>query len=326
MQYGLQEFRGRQLAQPRVRGSEVVVDDAQVAHSGDSEESRTWWRVGPGDEEFLTQSLQVHFVELPPGGSNHGHGHQNEALFYILEGRGYEIHDDTRYDWQKDDLVVVHADSVHRHFNASADERAVALVVKAKATWMMLGLLQQGRSGQFADEARFGPRQDWSQLWAPGVTDRKKVVTAADTEWVTTPDGSIRVLSSPERTDVRAFSVDVYEQRVEPGQASTPHLHMADEVLYVLGGNGHSLHWQVEAEIAERYYARIAKEPSRWDINEGDVLYVPHNTVHQFVNDGPAPLRLLSAQNRLFKLLGYSAAVYGEVANGILQPIEPVAV
>jgi quercetin dioxygenase-like cupin family protein len=33
-------------------------------------------------------------VELPPRSSNHGHGHQNEAAFYILEGAGYEIHDD----------------------------------------------------------------------------------------------------------------------------------------------------------------------------------------------------------------------------------------
>jgi len=61
------------------------------------------------------------------------HGHQNEAAFYILEGRGYEIHDDQRYDWAKDDLVFVHADSVHRHFNPY-DEKALALVVKAKCT------------------------------------------------------------------------------------------------------------------------------------------------------------------------------------------------
>ena len=57
--------------------------------------------------------------------SNDGHGHQNEAAFYILEGRGYEIHDDKRYDWEKGDLVFVHTDSVHRHYNPY-DERAAA--------------------------------------------------------------------------------------------------------------------------------------------------------------------------------------------------------
>src|SRR3989337_1604741 len=111
--------------------------------SGDSDRSRTWWMLGPGDEPFRTQTLQVHFVELSPGGSNKGHGHQNEALFYILEGRGYEIHDGKRYDWEQDDLVIVHNDSVHRHYNADPDRRALALVMKPKSAWMYLGLIQQ---------------------------------------------------------------------------------------------------------------------------------------------------------------------------------------
>ena len=65
--------------------------------------------------------------------ANRGHGHQNEALFYILEGRGYEIHDGQRYDWSAGDLVLVHTDSVHRHYNPY-DERATALVMMPAAT------------------------------------------------------------------------------------------------------------------------------------------------------------------------------------------------
>src|ERR1700744_4190229 len=191
--YGLGAFRARQLAAPRVRDDNVVVDDGKVAHSGDSEHSSTWWRVGPGDEPFLTQTLQVHFVQLPPGTSNRGHGHQNEAAFYILEGKGYEIHDDQRYDWSQGDLVLVHTDSVHQHFNPY-DEPATCLIMKAKCTWMYLGLIQQGRSGPVADEERFGPRTDWSQLWTPGAVDRKKVVKPADTVWEQTPRGRIPVL------------------------------------------------------------------------------------------------------------------------------------
>src|SRR5436189_5701930 len=109
-QYGLKEFRDEQLAAPRVRNDDVVVDDAKVGHSGDSADSRTWWRIGPGDEPFLTQNIQVHFVEIPAGKSNHGHGHQNEAVFYILEGKGYEIHDHTRDPLSKDDRVIVQTD------------------------------------------------------------------------------------------------------------------------------------------------------------------------------------------------------------------------
>lgn len=313
--YGLGEFRRRQRSAPRVRRAGTVVDDAKVAHSGDSEQSRTWWMLGPGDEPFLTQTIQVHFVELHPGGSNHGHGHQNEALFYILEGRGYEIHDDKRYDWEKDDLVVVHNDSVHRHFNADADRRALAIVMKAKAAWMYLGLLQQGRSGPIQQEEQYGPPEDWSRLWTAGVQERKKVLKPADTRWETTRDGRVRLLSSPARTDFRAFSMDVYQQEIPAGSRSAKHWHMADEALYVISGRGVSLHWDVEAEIREKYRARVAKEPTRWEFAAGDLLYVPQNTVHQHVNaDGGEPLVVLSAQNRLFKLFGYDSVVYFEDA------------
>jgi hypothetical protein len=84
--YGLGEFRRRQRAADRVRRAGTVVDDASVGHSGDSEQSQTSWMLGPGDDPLLTQTLQVHFVELFPGGANQGHGHQNEACLYILEG------------------------------------------------------------------------------------------------------------------------------------------------------------------------------------------------------------------------------------------------
>jgi quercetin dioxygenase-like cupin family protein len=301
----LSELRRAILSAPRVRGDEVVVDDASVGHSGDSADSRTWWRIGPGDEPYLTQTLQVHFVELPPGKSNHGHGHQNEAVFYILEGRGYEIHDDLRHDWEQGDLVVAHTDSVHRHFNASDTERAVAIVMKAKSLWMYMGLIQQGRSGPVEDEDRYGPREDWSQVWTPGVMDRVKVVKGSQIGWETTADGRVKVLSGKDRVDQRIFTVDVYEQEIAPGSRSGKHWHMADEVLYVMSGRGHSLHWDVEAEIAERYYARISKEPSRHEFEAGDTVYVPTNTVHQHVNDGDQPLMLLSGQNRIFQYLGY---------------------
>jgi quercetin dioxygenase-like cupin family protein len=180
---------------------------------------------------------------------------------------------------------------------------------------MYFGLIQQGRSGPVADEQRFGPRQEWGRIWTPGVEERKKVVKPSDTVWETTRDGRIRVLASPERTDVRLFSIDVYEQEIPSGSRSAKHWHMADEALYVLSGHGYSLQWEVEAEIAERYYARIAKEPTRHDFQAGDTVYVPQNHVHQHFNGSQhEPLVLLSAQNRLIKYLGYDNVAYLEDA------------
>ena len=303
--YELEAFRQQQLARPRVRDDSVVTDHGEaVAHSASNKQSRTWWRIGPGDEEFLTQTLQVHFVEIDGHGSNRGHGHQNEAAFYILEGAGYEIHDDKRYDWKKDDFVFVHTDSVHRHFNPY-DEKALTLVVKAKSSWMFLGLLQQGRGGPVERPDEFGPREDWSAIWTPGVLDRQKVIGVEDTVWEDTELGRVRVITSPRADHARLFSVDAFEWAVDAGSRTARYWKMADEVLYALEGGGYSLHWEVQAEIAEKYYAHIATEPTRHEFHEGDVLYIPQNTVAQhFAADG-TPLRLLSFQNRLFKHLGY---------------------
>ena len=312
--YGLGEFRRRQRAADRVRRAGTVVDDASVGHSGDSEHSHTSWMLGPGDDPFLTQTLQVHFVELEAGSANHGHGHQNEACFYILEGKGYEIHDGVRYDWEQDDFAIVHTDCVHKHYNADPDVRALALVMKAKCTWMAMGLWQQGRSAPFTAEG-YGPREEWSKLWTPGATEKKKVVKKSETRWEDTRDGHVRIISSPDRTDVRTNSVDVYQQEVAPGGTSAKHWHMADEAVYVMKGNGHSLHWDVEAEIADKYYARVQEKPSTWEFGAGDLVYIPQNTVHQHVNDGDQPLLFLSAQNRVFKQLGYDNVVYLEDAS-----------
>jgi len=186
--------------------------------------------------------------------------------------------------------------------------------MKAKCAWMYLGLIQQGRSGPVAGEERFGPREDWSQLWSPGVTQRRKVVKPEDTAWEDTPLGRVRTLSSPSRSDVRTHSVDVFELDIPAGSRSGKRWQMADEVFYVLSGSGYSLHWEVRAELAEKYYARIATEPTRHEITAGDTLYVPQNTIAQHFSADGEPLRLLSGQNRLFKLLGYDRVVYLENA------------
>jgi gentisate 1,2-dioxygenase len=85
-------------------------------------------------------------------------------------------------------------------------------------------------------------------------------------------------------------------------------------VVYIQEGSGYSLHWEVEAEIADKYYARIAKEPTRHEFTAGDTVYIPQNTIHQhFAADG-TPVKLISVQNRLFRYLGYDQVHYLEDA------------
>jgi quercetin dioxygenase-like cupin family protein len=316
--YSLKSVRREQLASPRVRTNDIklvdgtIGDDAIIGHHH-SAHSRAWWHLAPGDNPFLTQTLEMHFVELPPGSSNHGHGHQNEAPFFVLEGAGYDIHDGIRYDWSAGDLLSVHTDSVHKHYNPY-DKPALMMTYKAKSTWMFLGLLQQGHGGDIEDEDKYGPRVDWTGLWTPGVEKLAKIVHSEEVPWENTPLGRVRILTAPTRPDVRLFSVDMFILEIPAGSRSGRRWQMADEALFVLSGSGYSLHWDVQADLDDRYYARIAKEPSRHDIKKGDTLFIPPNTVAQhFASDGE-PLRLLSSQNRAYKVIGYDNTVFLEHA------------
>jgi quercetin dioxygenase-like cupin family protein len=313
--YDLGEKRQERLAAPRVVRPEQRSwrDEKAVGHEDASLQSRAKWMLGPGDDPFLTQSVQVHFVEIDPAGANGGHGHQNEAAFYILQGRGYEVHDGRRYDWSAGDLVVVHNDSRHQHFNAAADEPALALVFKAKALWMFLGLTQQGRRGSIPEgqEAGFEERLDWTRLWTPGAERLRKVVHSAAEPWQETPDGRVKWLAR-QGMDTRIFSLDLWLHEIAAGTSDRRHWHMADEVFYVLRGGGHTLEWQVEAEISDRYVARVARQPRRIEWRQGDLVYAAQNTVHQrFADDD---VLLLECRSRLFGLLGYDSTVYLEAA------------
>jgi quercetin dioxygenase-like cupin family protein len=132
--YGLKRELAHLRAQPRViRGRELTFND------GPQTFSRHY--VEPVDG--VTQTLHIHLEEYAPGGRNQKHGHVNEAAFYILDGIGYEIHDGVRYDWKAGDVVVVHNNCVHQHFNASDSRPARALVLKTKPMFMFMNMLFQ---------------------------------------------------------------------------------------------------------------------------------------------------------------------------------------
>lgn len=91
----------------------------------------------------MMQSIESHIEDMAPGARSQNHGHMNEAIFYILEGSGYEIHDGKRYDWKAGDCVIVHNACVHQHFNASDSERVKAIVIKTKPLYILMNLLFQ---------------------------------------------------------------------------------------------------------------------------------------------------------------------------------------
>lgn len=91
----------------------------------------------------VTQMIETHIDVYAPGSFGQKHGHMNSAVFYILEGKGYDVHDGVRHDWEAGDVCIVPNGSVHRHYNDDPDRQARALIMKAKPLFLFAHMLYQ---------------------------------------------------------------------------------------------------------------------------------------------------------------------------------------
>jgi hypothetical protein len=194
-------------------------------------------------------------------------------------------------------------------------EKAVCLVMKPKPLALFLGLWQQGKIGtKPADESLWEPRTEWLTARPAGDDQIPKVLKPTETPWEWTPFGYVRQIAG-EGVPLRIKGTDAYLHEIPAGSRSGRRWQMADEAVMVLEGEGYDLHWDVEADIADQYYARIAKKPSRWEWKKGDVIWVPQNTVVQrFNTSDTGAAKLIGSSNRMFKHLGYSRIVHLENA------------
>ncbi len=91
----------------------------------------------------VTQSIETHIDVLAPGNYGQKHGHMNSAVFYILEGKGYDVHDGVRHDWEAGDICIVENACVHQHFNSDPERPARYVVFKAKPLFLFFHLMFQ---------------------------------------------------------------------------------------------------------------------------------------------------------------------------------------
>lgn len=92
----------------------------------------------------ITQSIETHVDVLAPGSYGQKHGHMNSAVFFILDGKGHDVHDGVRYDWEAGDVCIVENGCVHQHFNDDPKLPAHILIFKAKPLFAFFNLLMQG--------------------------------------------------------------------------------------------------------------------------------------------------------------------------------------
>ncbi len=89
---------------------------------------------------FDERAVACFLRRLPPGGRSDIHRHNFEAMGYIVQGRGYEIHDGEKIEWAEGDAVFIPANVWHQHCNPDPDHQAVVLLITNWPLLLHLGI------------------------------------------------------------------------------------------------------------------------------------------------------------------------------------------
>jgi len=100
-------------------------------------QGRIKWLIHP-DMRIATKRKYIYFQEIPPGSRSGRHRHVAEELILVLEGKGYDIHDGERWNWEQGDLICIPGMTEHQHFNSGNDP--VRLLCAFPATYLNLGV------------------------------------------------------------------------------------------------------------------------------------------------------------------------------------------
>jgi quercetin dioxygenase-like cupin family protein len=102
------------------------------------------------------ETVDAYMQIIPPGSRSGKHRHLAEECLYVLEGRGYDLHQDCdveitdtyhwkaqdevkRYEWEAGDVIYIPPNTIHQHFNADPD-RPVRLISAINRVYRFCGL------------------------------------------------------------------------------------------------------------------------------------------------------------------------------------------
>ncbi len=102
------------------------------------------------------ETVDAYMLVIPPGSRSGKHRHLAEECLYVLEGRGYDLHQDCdveitdtyhwkaqaevkRYEWEAGDVIYIPPNTIHQHFNADPDQ-PVRLISAINRVYRKCGL------------------------------------------------------------------------------------------------------------------------------------------------------------------------------------------
>lgn len=282
-------------------------------------------------------------------GKSGKHRHYMEAFFFIIEGSGYEIHDNVKYPWEAGDVMCVPTYCIHQHFNPDA-EKPARLFFSVPIVFELLGLAS---IEQLEMHEKYQPPEGSTMLRGPGgeiVGYRRADGTetrfgAADLEFQ-------HMMEAKRATQFDREPRNTYEHYLKAltdqtrWRQSIPHVVRAKErpwedtqmgrLKYMLSpyipsplllydcyvqeippGGRSGKHRHVGEEVhkilgGKGYDIHNGK---RWDWDTEDIVLIPNNTTHQHFNADPKhPARFMSIQSRLYHYVGHGGIEHMEDA------------
>lgn len=256
------------------------------------------------DELAGNTALGCHMSRLQPGAHNRGHRHLDEAMIFIVAGRGWsELRqsDDVevqRVEWTAGDLVAIPANAWHQHFNADLEHPARQLAFKN--TQLLRGLFGSREfvydndfrfSDRYADEPDYWQRRRLDDDGAVMVNALRQAVSEPLHD---DPSAGPSVMSQRYRMGGhRLLEVTVYE--VPPGGQLLRARPPSEELIVVLSGRG--------VTVLQGDGGREATVS--W--SSGDLLAPPAGVVREHRPEGDQPVRLLVVRDRLLQRSGQRA-------------------
>lgn len=94
-------------------------------------------------------ALDIYMQFLDPGSRSGKHRHISEEVFFVLEGKGYDLHWDAdfeldekytwiwsqepkKFEWKEGDFVYIPPYSIHQHFNDDSNKAARLLITTSR--------------------------------------------------------------------------------------------------------------------------------------------------------------------------------------------------
>jgi len=117
------------------------------------------------------ETVDAYMQIIPPGSRSGKHRHLAEECVYVLEGKGYDLHQDCdveitdkfswkvqdevkRYEWEAGDVIYIPPNTVHQHFNADGAKPA-RLISSTNRIFKQVGL---NDLEQIEDAPEYDPR------------------------------------------------------------------------------------------------------------------------------------------------------------------------